>query len=219
MIWKMGLEKVKEEVLRKAKERADAIFKEAKSEANSIEVQMQKRIAAEKERMLQETAVMMDDLSRQEVSQAKLDARNSMLKAKKELIEHVMSKARNKLEKLSQQDRRGIISSLLKRGQRDIRVRYVYCNKNDVQLVKKLGNFSFDNADISGGLILEIEDKTVRIDLSYESIMEKIREENLTKISDILFEKKEGEVKEHKKSRSPKKSKRFLSESRLKNKK
>lgn len=204
----MGLEKVKEEVLRKAKEKADAIFKEAKLEAGNIETQMQKRIVAEGEKLLKETESLMSQMSKQDISQSNLDARNSMLKAKKDLIEHVMAKARNKLEKLSKQDKKEIVSSLLKRGQREIKVRYVYCNKNDVQLVKKLGNFSFDNADISGGLILEIEDKTVRIDLSYESIMEKIREENLTKISDILFETFIREGKENKKVKGAKHKKK-----------
>jgi len=204
----MGLEKVKEEVLRKAKEKADTLFKEAKLEAGNIETQMQKRIVAEREKLLKETDSLMSQMSKQEISQAKLDARNSMLKAKKELIEHVMAKARNKLEKLSMQDRKGIISGLLKRGQREIKVKHVYCNKNDVQLVKKLGNFSFNNADLSGGLILEIEDKTVRIDLSYESIMEKIREENLTKISDILFEMVIREGKEGKKVKGAKHKKK-----------
>ncbi len=201
----MGLEKVKEEVLRRAKERADAIFKEAKAEANSIDTLMQRRTDAEKQRVMQETQVMMEEMSKQEISQAKLDARNSMLKAKKDLIEQVVSKVRNKLERISQQERKTTIANLLKKAQREIKVKHIYCNKNDAQLVKKLGNFSVNNADISGGLILENEDKTVRIDLSYNSLLEKNKEENLTKISSMLFDfAKSEEKREGKKARKVK---------------
>ncbi len=184
----MGLEKVKSEVLQVAKERAESILKDARSEASNIEDQMQKRIAFEREKMLEEAGLVMNEMSKQELSQAKLDARNSLLKAKKEIIDLVMSKAKNKLEKLPLDEKRIILENLLKKAQKEIKVKYVYCNKNDIQLVNKLCNFPISNSEISGGLILENEDRTVRINLSYESLLDKIKEENLIKIRDILFQ-------------------------------
>ena len=204
----MGLEKVKEEVLQKAKERADAILKQGKQEVQQLEAYHTSRLKQERERMEESTHVLVIDMKRQELSQASIDARTMLLKTKKERLESVVEKTLQKLAKMSVDEKRDILVGLLKGSQNDIKIKTVYCNKDDVPIIKKLGNYTIQTADILGGVILENEDGTVRIDLSYESIMGNVVEQNLTKISSILFGTPEQNIpKEAQKTTQPAKTK------------
>lgn len=200
----MSLEKVREEVLEQARNSADAIMKAARAEAGALENQNKARMEQEKKAALEEISRLAEEIERQELSQAKLDAKNSLLKAKKELIEESFAKARQKLLKLGQEEKKNILATMLKRAQSQIKAAHAYCSKDDVQLVKKLGNFSVNAASISGGLIAENEQKTIRLDLSYESILERVKEEHLTVIHKILFE----EPMQQAERKSPKKIKK-----------
>jgi len=184
----MGLEAVKEEIIMHSKGQANSLIAEARKEANKIMKETEKKIEEMKEKSEAETKRILDTIKRQESTSAEMENKKMLLEAKKEIIDLVMSKAKNKLEKLPLDEKRIILENLLKKAQKEIKVKYVYCNKNDIQLVNKLCNFPISNSEISGGLILENEDRTVRINLSYESLLDKIKEENLIKIRDILFQ-------------------------------
>ena len=192
----MGLERVKEEVLQKAKEKADAILKTGRAEIQRLENQMQEQIQRERKQFMDDTAAFLDEMSRQEVSQAKLDCRNNILRAKKEFIDQCFARTRQKIEHLSADDKKNILTAMLKQGQKQLPVKYAYCNKNDVPLLRKLGNFTVMEAPLSSGLILENEQQSIRVDFSAESLLERIKEENLMKISSILFEQKVEKNKE-----------------------
>ncbi|MEK6876839.1 MAG: V-type ATP synthase subunit E family protein, partial [Nanoarchaeota archaeon] len=60
----------------------------------------------------------------------------------------------------------------------------VYCNKNDAKLVK---GFKAESSDITGGLIAENADGTVRVDYSFDTMLQNVKENELQKISKILF--------------------------------
>ncbi|MBI2545974.1 hypothetical protein HYV81_02230 [Candidatus Woesearchaeota archaeon] len=183
----MGLEKVREEVLEQARKQADAILRAARSEAESIEGQSRARMEQEKRQANEELGILLDEIERQELSQAKLDARNALLQVKKELIELALAKAQQKLAKLKDEEKRQLYAAMLKHGQASMKVVHVYCNKDDILLVKKLGNLNVHPAPIPGGLIVENEQQTVRLDMSFSSILEGVKEERLTQIHKILF--------------------------------
>ena len=64
----------------------------------------------------------------------------------------------------------------------------VYSSKESEEAVKKLTSLSYaGNIDCIGGVILENEDGTIRLDFTYDSILKDVYERSLKQISDILY--------------------------------
>jgi V/A-type H+-transporting ATPase subunit E len=63
----------------------------------------------------------------------------------------------------------------------------IYSTKDSEPIVRKLSSLSYTgNIDILGGIVLENEDRTVRLDFTYDSILKNVYERSLKQISDIL---------------------------------
>ncbi len=180
----MGLEAVKDEILANAKEQEEALIAEARKEALSIMKEAESRTAEFKEKTEAETKKLAEMISRQETASAELESKKLVLEAKKDSIEGVFEEAWKRVEKLSGRKREEHMNKLLEKAKNDIEVAKVYCNKNDAKLVK---GFKAEPSDIIGGLIAENADGTVRVDYSFDTILQDIKENELQKISKILF--------------------------------
>ena len=180
----MGLEAVKEEILGNAKKEADAMTAEARKEANMIARGAENRIKEIKEKNDAETRRIIDAIKRQELASAELENKKMLLEVKKQVIEIVFLEARKKLESLEDEKREAYIKRLLEKAKNDIKIAYAYLNKKDERFLKE---FKSEHADIIGGLIAENKEKTVRVDYSFETLLQSIKENELQNISKILF--------------------------------
>src|SRR3989338_8355155 len=181
----MGLEAVKGEILANARKREEALLAEAEKEAGNIIKEAQNRIAEFKEKAEAETKKLIETMKRQETASAELESKKLSLEAKKESVEKVFEEARKIIDALSDRKREEHMSKLLDKAKNDIEVTKVYCNKKEAKLVKGL---KAEPAGIIGGLIAENADGTVRVDYSFDTILQDIKENELQKISKILFE-------------------------------
>lgn len=86
---------------------------------------------------------------------------------------------------MSGKKREAYINNLLEKAKNDIEVAKVYCNKNDASMVK---GFKAESAGIIGGIIAENNDGTVRVDYSFDALLQAIKENELQNINQILFE-------------------------------
>ena len=66
----------------------------------------------------------------------------------------------------------------------DIEVAKIYCNKKDLKVLK---DFKAEAADITGGLIAENKEGTVRVDYSFDTMLQNIKENELQSINKVLF--------------------------------
>ena len=123
-------------------------------------------------------------INRQETASAELESKKLILEAKKEAIESVFEEARKRIEKLSGKQREDCMNRLLEKAKNDIAVAKVYCSKNDARLVE---GFKAEPSGINGGLIAENADGTVRVDYSFDTMLQNIKENELQEISKILF--------------------------------
>ncbi len=180
----MGLEAVKEEIIRNAKAQEETLIAEAKNEARKIMKETEKKIEEIREKNNAELKKRADIIKKQELASAELENKKMLLEAKKQLIESVFSEAKNKVESLDEKKRMAYIKKLLEKAKKDIEVEYVYCNKKDLKLLK---DFSPEAIDITGGLITENKDKTVRVDYSFDTMLQNIKENELQSINRILF--------------------------------
>ena len=126
-------------------------------------------------------------MRRQELSTADLDLRNAELQKKKELIELVFLKAREELKKADLSKRRAFLTTLLDRAKKEMTIATIYCTEKDKPIVAKLAKARVVTQAMLGGMILEDKSGSVRIDYSFEMILQSIQERSLGEIGSILF--------------------------------
>ena len=180
----MGLETVKEEILNTAKEQSISLIAEARKEASRIMKEAEKEIEKMKEKSDSEVKRMVDMIKKQESASAELENKKMILKAKKQVIESVFIEAGKKLEGLDDKKREACIRRLLEKAKNEVQTAYVYCNKKDSKFLKE---FNVEPMGITGGLMAENREKTVRVDYSFETMLQSIKENELQNINKLLF--------------------------------
>lgn len=180
----MGLEAVKEEVLGSAKEQESAMIAEAKKEAGRLMKDAESRIGALKEKSDAEAKKAIEIIKRQAVASAELEAKKMLLEAKKEMIEKVFAEARKKIDGMDEKKREAMLKKLLEKAKSELKVEYVYCSKKDAKFLKDSGT---ETAGITGGIIAENKETTIRIDYSFETLLESVKDFEMQNINKILF--------------------------------
>jgi len=180
----MGLEAVKEEIISNAKIEADTLIAEARKEAGKITKEAEKKIEEMKEKSNEEIKKKIDTIKKQELASAELENKKMLLEAKKQLIESVFIEVQKKLVALNEKKREEYIKKLLEKIKNDIEAANVYCSKKDLKLLK---DFKAEAIEIIGGLMAENKDRTIRVDYSFDTILETIKEKELQEINKILF--------------------------------
>lgn len=181
----MGLEAVKEEIIRSAKEQSNSLIAEARREANRLIKEAEKKIGGMRDKSEIETKKMLDIIKRQELASAELENKKMILDAKKQIIEGVFIEAKKRLESLDDKKKEIYMKKLLEKTKKDIETAYIYCNKKDVKFLK---GFNVETINIIGGLIAENKEKTIRVDYSFETMLQSIKENELQRINNLLFD-------------------------------
>ena len=100
----MGIEKVKDEIIQKAKDQDSLIVHQAKTEANGILKEAERKIEDYRNKSSAETKRKLIDIKRQEITKAEMEARKLSLQAKKQLIDNVFDIANNEIMKLKEKE-------------------------------------------------------------------------------------------------------------------
>jgi V/A-type H+/Na+-transporting ATPase subunit E len=182
----MGIERVKEEVLGKASQAAEKLIAEGQAESKQIKSSKLKEIDAIKAQAKKNLEQQKADIMSRAVSSAELDAKKEMLNARKDLVNSVFDKVKKKILQLPQVKRKLHIAHLLEQAKKEIEVAKVYCAEQDIKLIADYPAFK---ADILGGIIAENKEGTVRVDLSYDSLLEQVYKDSMKEVSDKLFKK------------------------------
>ena len=180
----MGLEAVKEEILISAKEQSNSLIAEARKEANRVMKETEKKIEEMKEKSDAQTKKIIDIVKRQELASAELENKKILLEAKKQIIESVLAEAKKRIESMDDKKREAYMKKLLEKIKNDIEPEYFYCNKKDARFFK---GFNVEPVGVIGGLIAENREKTIRVDYSFDTLLEAIDENELQRINQILF--------------------------------
>ncbi len=180
----MGLEKVKERVLEEARQKAKARIDSAKAEAKEIMKSFSNQ-AREKEAFLKlQLEAEGASIKRRETAAAKLESKKLLLAFRKDFIEGIFSLAREKLAGLPESERASQIKKLLEKASSEIEVAVVYCNKKDARYVS---GCKVKEADVTGGIIAESSDGSLRVDYSYETMLEQLKDLLLPELDRLIF--------------------------------
>lgn len=182
----MGLETVVKDIMDAAEAEVAQLNREADAEATLIldeAKQNAKKIMGER------LAKAEDDIAKlwqQETSSANLEVKRTLLNARKEVLEEVYTQAEENIAAFSPEKNRELLKSLIENNEAS--GKRIYSNAESEEIVKELSSLEYaGNIECLGGVIIENEDGTVRLDYTYDGILKSVNEQLLRQTSDILF--------------------------------
>ncbi|MEA1868964.1 MAG: V-type ATP synthase subunit E [Euryarchaeota archaeon] len=189
----MGLENVVSDILKSAKAEVSAIEADRDSEVSSIVEEAKRtgeRTTGEKVASAEEEAKR---IRKQEISGANLEVRRMMLNTRKGVLDETQKQTAERLHEL---DIESLIRSLIRAHSGD--ATRVYSSRQDQPIVERLCDELLEtkltkleyagNIDCIGGIVLETEDETVRLDYTFDTILSEVSERSMKQISGILFD-------------------------------
>ena len=178
----MGLEEVKQEILNKAKKDAEQIVKEAELEAKKIVNEAKGQIEEYKKTLSGQNKAQIANMERISNASANAAAKHIFLEKKKEIIDNAFEEARKQLAK--QNKSKKYAEKLLKKAEKEIDVETVYCNKPDADAISK---YKVKTIEGINGIIAENKDGTVKVDMTFDTVLNDIKSKSLQEIAKILI--------------------------------
>ncbi len=182
----MGLETVVNDVMDAAQAEVSKMDSEANAEVSLI---LEEARQNAKKIMGERLAKAEDDIKKirqQELSSANLEVKRTLLNARKELLDKVYVQSVDVISNLSPEKNEEFLKVLISKYETN--GTKIYSNTESEKLVKKLSSLEYaGNIDCIGGVIIENEDGTVKLDYTYDVILKSVNEQLLKKTSDTLF--------------------------------
>lgn len=181
----MGLEELRQEILSKAKEQADNIIKSAELSAKNIVNEVKREIGQYKTLQNNENKKKIESKEHIITASANATSKYILMQKKKEIIDGIFEEAKNQLTK--QRKNKGYIEKLIRKAEKEIEIKLIYCNKADINEIRK---YPTKESDITAGIIAENEDGTVKVDFGFDTISEDIKAKTLGEVAKVLFNEK-----------------------------
>ena len=192
----MSLDTVVEDLRDEARAREEEILSEADAEAEAIVAEAEEdaeEIRAEKER---EVDAEIEQEREQRLSSAKLEAKQERLEARRAVLEEVREAVEQEVANLGGDTREELTRTLLDAAAtefEDVDSVQVYGRADDEQLLEDIladydGYEYAGEYDCLGGVVVESEGSRIRVNNTFDSVLEDVWEDNLRSISEQLFE-------------------------------
>ena len=173
-----------EDIREEGEERADEIVAEARAEAGRIR---EEREAAVERQVEQERE--------QAVSGATLEAKQERLEARRDVLEEVREAVEAEIAGLEGDRRETLTRSLLDSAAEEFGTAEsvsVYGRAADEALLTRVladyeGWSYAGERDCLGGVVVESEESRVRVNNTFDSVLDSVWEDNLKELSDVLF--------------------------------
>ncbi len=182
----MGLETVIKDILDVAQTEVSNVNVDSESEVSQILEDARLNAKKIKGDRLVKADEDIARLRRQETSSANLEVKRTMLNARKEVLDKVYNKALETIVTLPDSKQEELLKSIIEKNE-SIGTK-IYSNKDSEEFVRKLSSLDYaGNIDCIGGVVIENEDSTIRLDYTYDIILQRVNEQSLKQTSDILF--------------------------------
>ncbi len=169
----MGLEHIIDEVRQDGDRRAEAILAKAREEAAAILAEAQSRVDEYRVRRETMASREIEQLKVQVASSAEFEARKVVLNREARLRKQLRQTLLDGFASLPANVRKKHMQALAKRASAVVESGRMWASKQDAELVGTLAGYeSAGTMDIRGGLVVESKDGTVRLDLSYETLLD-----------------------------------------------
>ncbi|QSG14065.1 V-type ATP synthase subunit E [Halapricum desulfuricans] len=192
----MSLDSVTEDIKEQARARAEEIRSDAEEQADEIiqeAEQEAERIRQQKER---EVERQIEQEREQRLSSGNLEAKQTRLAARRQLLERVREQVETALVDLDAETREELTRELLDAAStefEDVEAAEVYGRSDDEELLTSIleeyDGFEYGGEiDCLGGVVVESDSSRVRVNNTFDSVLEDVWQESLREISDELFE-------------------------------
>ncbi|MFC7254113.1 V-type ATP synthase subunit E [Haloplanus litoreus] len=193
----MSLDTVAEDIRDEARARAEEIRDEGEQRANEIVEDAEADAEEIREEREAEVEREIAQQREQTVSSAKLEAKQARLEARRDVLEEVRSEVEDALAGIEGERRRSLTASLLEAAAEEFdegESVSVYGRADDETLLEDLLE-DYDGFDVAGtsdclgGVVVESEESRVRVNNTFDSLLETVWENNLKELSNRLFER------------------------------
>ena len=192
----MSLETVVEDIRDEARARAEEVRTDGESRAEDILEEAERDAEEVLEEAEREVERQVAQEREQKVSSAKLEAKQQRLEARREVLEDVRDEVEARVADIDGDEREELTRTLLEAataefdGDETVRV---HGRADDEELLESVledfeGFEVGEPVDCLGGVVVESDASRVRVNNTFDSVLEEVWEENLREISARLFE-------------------------------
>jgi vacuolar-type H+-ATPase subunit E/Vma4 len=192
----MAVERLREEVLARAKAKAEKIIEEARREAEEIVRKAQEEYRRRLEEARREAYQRVVSEENERYIRRVMELNMEVLKEKNKMIKYIEEEAKKRLAELNPDERlsslRALIQDALSTGifGKKLRVRVRKADKElAMKALKDLGLEAEVISDLNGlgGVIVENEDSTTAVDNTYETRLEQAMKTIISKLNRLVF--------------------------------
>ena len=191
----MSLETVVEDIREKARGDAERILSESDAEGKEITDKARKEASVNRAVGREEISRKIELEKEQKFSSTNLAAKQKTLEKKRDLLELVRQEIENEISQIKGKEREELTGKLIESsikeftGVKDV---VVYGNLEDEKLLKSLlkkhkGVKYGGEYECIGGVVMESESARMRVNNTFDSIIETVWTEELKNISELLF--------------------------------
>ncbi|MCU4800466.1 V-type ATP synthase subunit E [Halobacteria archaeon HArc-gm2] len=192
----MSMETVVEDIREEAQERAEALRSEAEAEADEIIADAEADAESIREEREREAEREVEQEREQRLSSAKLEAKQERLSARRDVLEDVREQVEAEIAGLEGDTREELTRSLVDAAATEFDADAdvdVYGRADDEELIEGVladyDGFSYAGEyDCLGGVVVESDASRVRVNNTFDSVIESVWEDNLRDVSSRLFE-------------------------------
>ncbi|QSX00143.1 V-type ATP synthase subunit E [Haloterrigena alkaliphila] len=192
----MSLDTVVEDIREEAHARAEDIRAEGEARADEIESAAEADADEIREDAERDVEREIEQLREQRLSSAKLEAKQKRLEARRDVLGEVREQVEDELAALEGDTREELTRDLLEAASgefdegADVNV---YGRADDEELIESIledydGYEYAGERDCLGGVVVESDQSRVRVNNTFDSVLEDVWEDNLREISNRLFE-------------------------------
>ncbi len=185
----MTLDNVAREIVAQARQQAAETEAQAQTERARILEKAKADARAEEERLARETAEITAELRQIERSGVHLAVHKARMQTKKDVLDDLFDNVRAEITALDAATREKLVSSLCQQALSELPdAKFAFANETDATAVKKNKALAFSGTlPIEGGVIVENEERNIRVNKTFEQILHKIREDQLHEVAQRVF--------------------------------
>ncbi|RQG89056.1 V-type ATP synthase subunit E [Natrarchaeobius halalkaliphilus] len=194
----MSLDTVVEDIRDEARARAENIRAEGEARAEEIVSAAEEDAEEILESAERDVDREIEQLREQRLSSAKLEAKQQRLEARRDVLGDVREAVETELATLEGDDREELTRSLLDAASVEFENGddvSVYGRDDDAELIESIledeeyADYEYSGSyDCLGGVVIESEGSRLRVNNTFDSVLEDVWEDNLREISNRLFE-------------------------------
>ncbi len=186
----MSAEKLISRIKRDAEEKTREIIREAERAAEEIIGNAKKQAEREAEKIIANGKKQVENLKKIRLSKAHQEAQRAIMRVREEIIEECFNIAFEKLKTLSSEEYKNILDKIISETKKNMpsELEAYISREEDKEILGKHGIPVKGYINAIGGVVLQSLDGNMRVDNTFEGILERKKPVIRTIIGKILFQ-------------------------------